>query len=146
MSSEEQTYKQGPQEHFPEWRTVIAADESLSSGLREAYRHMIEGFVRFCQQRGRLASVAAARECVELLQLERQPGPAQLQEWKNALNWFFRKGKQREETPLNGVPPLARADLGKTEWEKRLVRRIRTLHFSWRTEQTYRGWACGMAS
>ena len=46
---------------------------------------------------------------------------------------------------LTGVPPLARADLGQTPWERRLVEKIRVRHLSWRTEQTYRGWAWRLA-
>ncbi len=38
------------------------------------------------------------------------------------------------------MPPLAQKDLGKTHWERRLVQRVRTLHYQWRTEQTYRDW------
>jgi integron integrase len=42
---------------------------------------------------------------------------------------------------MSDVPSLGREDLGRTEWEQRLVRRLRSLHRQWRTEQTYRGWA-----
>src|SRR5258705_9302526 len=43
-------------------------------------------------------------------------------------------------TLFRSVPPLARSDLGRNDWEQRLVARLRMRHFSWRTEQTYRGW------
>ncbi|MCX7887856.1 MAG: integron integrase [Verrucomicrobiae bacterium] len=36
---------------------------------------------------------------------------------------------------------MAQRDLGKIDWERRLIQRVRTLHYQWRTEQTYRGWA-----
>ncbi|MDW8311034.1 MAG: integron integrase, partial [Verrucomicrobiales bacterium] len=42
---------------------------------------------------------------------------------------------------MSDVPTLGQADLGRTEWEQQLIRRLRSLHRSWRTEQTYRGWA-----
>jgi integron integrase len=32
-------------------------------------------------------------------------------------------------------------DLGKTDWEKKLIRTLRSRHYQWRTEQTYRQWA-----
>src|SRR5439155_24747331 len=41
---------------------------------------------------------------------------------------------------LKGVPPLARSDRGRNDWEHRLVPRLRLRHFPWRTEKTYRGW------
>ena len=37
--------------------------------------------------------------------------------------------------------PAPRNDLGATNWEKDLIRAIRTRGFLWRTEQTYRDWA-----
>ncbi|MEI6083909.1 MAG: integron integrase, partial [Verrucomicrobiota bacterium] len=39
------------------------------------------------------------------------------------------------------IPPPAAADLGKTEWETKLIRVLRSRHYQWRTEQTYRQWA-----
>jgi hypothetical protein len=87
-------------------------------------------------------TVASARKYVEVERLARQPGPAELQEWKEALNWYFRQGAvARTPVVMTGVPPLGRADTGRCDWERRLISRIRLLHYSWRTEQTYRGWA-----
>ncbi len=42
---------------------------------------------------------------------------------------------------MSDVPSLGQADLGRTDWEQRMIRRLRSLHYQWRTEQTYRGWA-----
>lgn len=38
-------------------------------------------------------------------------------------------------------PPLAATDLGGPEWERKLIRELRTRHYEWRTEQAYRMWA-----
>ena len=140
-----------------EWRNWLANDPLLSPGQRESYRRTLEGFDQFSLKRGSggasdsgpcapvRPSVALAREYVELQRLEQAPGPAQLQEWKEALNWLFRARRCPPGAVLTGVPPLGRADLGRTAWERRLVERIRVRHFSWRTEQTYRGWAWRLA-
>jgi len=61
--------------------------------------------------------------------------------WKEALNWFFRKARAHRAPALHGVPTLGRVDLGQTDWEGRLIQRLRELHYAWRTEETYRGWA-----
>jgi integron integrase len=124
---------------FADWARKLHADDSLTPGLRQVYRRTLEGFLQFCQQRQAGPSVALARAYVELAQLERGPSPAQLQEWKDGLNWFFHRGAASARA-LKGVLPLARSDLGRTFWEQRLVARLRLKHFSWRTEQTYRGW------
>jgi integrase len=63
-----------------------------------------------------------------------------LQESKDGLNWWFRRGREGLGSGLKGVPPLARSDLGQTDWEARLIARLRLKRFSWRTEQTCRGW------
>jgi Phage integrase, N-terminal SAM-like domain len=134
-----------------DWRHWLAQDASLTPGRRESYGRVLEGFDQFCLRRGGGAgaparpTVALAREFVELQRLGRTPGPARLQEWKEALNWLFRARRCPPGPVLTGVPPLGRADLGRTPWEKRLVEKIRVRHLSWRTEQTYRGWAWRLA-
>ncbi len=88
----------GPWADWPGW---LEADGLLSPGLRESYRRTLEGFDQFCRKRaqGQATSgtpgsqarltVALARDYVELQRLERAPGPAQLQEWKEARsNWL----------------------------------------------------------
>jgi len=88
-----------------DWRTWLANDARLTPGLREDYRRTLTSFEAFCLRRGTSgsaggatraparATVVLAREYVELQRLERAPGPAQLQGWKEALNWLFRKSK-----------------------------------------------------
>ena len=140
-----------------DWPGWLEADGLLSPGLRESYRRSLEGFEQFCRKRAQVqatsgtpaavarVTVELAREYMELQRLERAPGPAQLQEWKDALNWLFRCRRDQQRSVLTGVPPLGRADLGQTPWERRLVTTLRVRHLSWRTEQTYRGWAWRLA-
>jgi integron integrase len=125
---------------FPSWAPALAADESLSPGLREAYRQAVGQFLRFCAGRRVGPSVRLAREFVELWRLEQGPSPARLQEWKDGLNWYFRRGREVAAVVLRGVPPLGRADLGGPAWEVALIAYLRQRGRSWRTEQAYRGW------
>ena len=129
---------------FPNWAEVLAGDPAVSPGLRESYRPTIGAFLRFCRQRKSRATVAAARDYVEVVRLEWQPGPVQLQEWKAALNWFFR-ARRPGPAAAEGVPPLGKTDLGRADWERRLIQRLRLLHLAWRTEEAYRGWAWRLA-
>lgn len=124
------------------WPEALASAPGLSEPVRESYRRTLRVFEQFCQQHAGGASIASAREFVRQEQLAHRPGPSQLQECKEALNWYFRRGKPAPAPlVLTGVPPLARSDLGRSDWERRLISRLRLLHYSWRTEQTYRGWA-----
>ena len=136
----EENNRSGAAAVFPDWAARLAADGSLTPGLRESYRQTVAGFLAFCRGRQAGATVALAREYVELARLERAPSAGRLQEWKEALNWFFRRGRAATAAAAQGVPPLARNDLGRTDWEAGLIARVRQRHFSWRTEQTYRGW------
>ena len=125
---------------FPDWPARLAADASLSPGVQESYRVTLTRFLAFCRQRRAAATVGAAREFVELARLEAAPSAGRVQEWKEALNWFFRKGREARACALRGVPPLARKDLGGPAWEQALVAGLRERHLAWRTEETYRGW------
>ena len=148
----------GPgREESAAWRDWLASDQGLTAGRRESYERTLEGFEQFCLKRAAdrtsgggargavRPTVSLAREYVELQRLERAPGPAQLQEWKEALNWLFRCGRCPPSAERTGIPPLGRADLGRTSWERRRVEKLRVRHLSWRTEQTYRGWAWRLA-
>ena len=61
--------------------------------------------------------------------------------WRAGLNWYFRERRTALAPRPDGVPSLGRADVGAVEWERKLIERFRLLHYSWRTEQTYRDWA-----
>src|SRR5438477_11513984 len=65
--------------------------------------------------------------------------------WKDALNWFFRAGRQHTSVARGALPPLHQADTGAVPWEQRLIERVRIQHYAWRTEQTYRQWAWRLA-
>src|SRR4051812_11501653 len=93
------------------WKAALPGDSLLSPGLQEAYRRTIEGFAAYCGKKKGAATKELARAYIDLEQLERAPGPAQLQEWKDALNWYFRALKRRSRPlEITGIPPLARAD------------------------------------
>ena len=70
---------------FPYWAGALRADDSLSPGLRESYRRTLMDFLKFCQRRRAGATVALAREYMELARLEQAPSPARLQEWKDGF-------------------------------------------------------------
>ena len=84
--------------------------------------------------------MSLAREFVDLYRLEHAPSPTRFQQWKDALNWYFRYGREGAPGTRPSVPPLARTDLGATPWEAAFIAYLRQKGRSWRTEQTYRGW------
>ena len=52
---------------------------SSPTGRRESYRHTVTGFLAFCRRRQAHATVALAREYVELARLERAPSAGRRQ-------------------------------------------------------------------
>jgi integron integrase len=142
---------------FPQWSEALAHAQ-MPLPVRSQYRTALRNYFRFCKQTRQRATVPSARQFIQQLQVPRQLPAAQLPVWKAALNWFFRSARQAPRTtpspvarPLSpppavapvitGLPTLGAADLGKTEWERRLVQALRGGHYRWRTEQTYRAWA-----
>jgi hypothetical protein len=76
------------------WPKALASDPLISPGESEGYRRAIERFLDYCRQKACLPSAARAREYVEVARLEHAPGPVQLREWKDSLNWLFRQRKE----------------------------------------------------
>jgi integron integrase len=123
---------------FAHWRERLNA-EALSPPLRTAYVLAIEGYLDYCRQNRLSVSVESARAFMadaERRRLARQPAL-----WKEGLNWFFQNGPKVSGPHPPGVASLGGADLGRVEWEQRLIERLRLNHYAWRTEQTYREWA-----
>lgn len=147
---------------FPQWAELLGRAD-LPAGTRGQYRAAILQYLRFCKASRQPVTVVSARQFMQAPEAGRLAA-AQLAAWKAGLNWFFRaagrqssagaragssKSTDGADAPLAGVagpvmtglPSLAAADLGKTEWEQRLIRALRGRQYRWRTEETYRGWA-----
>jgi integron integrase len=134
---------------FPDWSDVLA-QTGLAAWVRQQYREALFEYLRFRQR----ATIDSARRFIEQIQQQRRLTESQLAGWKQALNWFFsqagrqqqaggREVSSRPKHPavMRDVPSLGAADMGKTDWEQKLIRELRGRHYRWRTEQTYRGWA-----
>lgn len=125
---------------FREWAQALD-HEPVEQKKRKLYRHTILGYLHFCKTSGRPVSIASARAFVENKEKRESRITIDKSVQKEALNWFFKHASSEKSYLPNDVPPLAKADMGKTDWERKMIRRIRNLHLQWRTEQTYRGWA-----
>ena len=142
---------------FPQWAEVLAQAD-MPPATRAQYQTALFSFLRFCKQTRQRATVDSARSFIRDLQASGRLGVLELAAWKPALNWFFRTAHQSAKTGPNsmapqrrfhapgepvirGLPTVGATDLGKTEWERRLIQELRCRHYRWRTEQVYRGWA-----
>ncbi len=117
---------------FSHWREMLN-QTSLGGGTRRSYAEAIDSYLQYCAMTNLRVDVKSARGFM-VDRTRRFPGP-ELPVWKAGLNWYFGEGRK----VLAARP--GHADLGATEWERKLIERLRLLHYSWRTEQTYRDWA-----
>jgi integron integrase len=128
---------------FSRWLEALRQSE-LPEVAKDSHRHEIRAFLHHCHVQHRAASVMAVREYLGTRQ-----GQAASRS-REALSWFFKEARRGRPGPRRaappdpnslGVPSGAARDLGGADWERDLVTAIRTAGFSWRTEETYRGWA-----
>ncbi len=152
---------------FPGWADALRRVR-LPALIRQQYQTALIQYLRFCKQSHQRATVDSARQFMHETESLRRLGLSQQQTWRDALNWFFEEAGRQTSEPLVGtavpavrpqettrragtarptnpvmtdVPTLGAADLGTTDWERRLVSELRGRHYSWRTEKTYREWA-----
>ena len=125
---------------FPQWHECL--DNSGFDHLQKlSYRDKIIKYLGFCKTENKRVTLSSARQFADYYKLRYQPKPSDIAELKEAIKWFFSEARKFRSAAFRDLPLPAQADLGSTDWEKRLVRRLRNLHYLWRTEQTYRGWA-----
>jgi hypothetical protein len=123
---------------FTNWREALNRS-TANQAVRGGYAWAISGYLDYCRLNGISVTVESARgNMAEVTRrgLARNPGL-----WKKAINWYFAEGRKSCAARPNHVPSLGQADTGRTDWERRMIERLRLGHYSWRTEQTYREWA-----
>lgn len=127
-----------PEILFANWRETLHLS-GLGRSNQRNYEQAIEAYLHYCAGTGQSVTVQTARGFMS--DAARRGLTDQKEEWQKALNWFFREGRKTGTPRPEGVPTPGNADTGQTQWESRLIERLRINHYSWRTERTYREWA-----
>ena len=179
---------------FPEWGEALA-QLKIGDEAKEAVRHGVYAYLRWCKQKRTFACIATAKTYIfEVEAAGNNPN-------KPALRWFFQAAQKAKEgrpnqadgsadsqramagkgaeghptgssdlqqgatkgmvDPKDGTasavplqekkevrpmePAAAAKDTGTSDWERKLVEVLRARGMSWRTEETYRGWAVRFA-
>lgn len=138
---------------FPDWASILEADSTLGASERTARRSAIVAYLSFLKRDHLRASLASAKAFID----ETERSGTAMEPIREALRWFFRTAKPHARKGISKAtaePPSSRevsealtvihpegSDAGKTDWERKLVERLRVRHYRWRTEQTYRDWA-----
>jgi len=125
--------------HFPQWAEHLAAADDLPEPLRLGHAVTLRWYFAYCRRQQRATSFDSARAFLADIEQARQPAPAQLEQWKEALRWFFRQARAAGR----GVAPSPRSAAVPPGdgWPEAVRRMLRLRHYSYRTEQTYLDWA-----
>ncbi|HEY0966438.1 MAG TPA: integron integrase [Opitutaceae bacterium] len=136
---------------FPNWQEALISEVPEPS-TRARHCRAIIAFLGHCKRARCPASIIVAKGYIQSLAEQAQPDA------REALRWFYRaavRSKSAHTLPVRWTPagapsaahvPLpAHQDTGGADWERDLIRAIRTRGFLWRTEKTYREWATRFA-
>jgi hypothetical protein len=141
------------------------AQAALPERNKHSFAITIRWYLSFCR-RGRVGvTVQSARDFIAWAQAEKQAQPWQIEEWKEAINWFFREAKAAAKGIQTGTPatkvknPTFNAQHstpnipGKERsgpeplrsretpaWKTAFLTVVRRRHYSYRTEQSYLVW------
>lgn len=133
---------------FGEWRAVLEGDVELDRQQKAEYRRGIGAYLGYLKESRQRATLATAKTFFD-------SGGGE--DWaREGLRWFFRAAAKRGDGVVKSsgratkvelghdLPPAQivpeKMDRGESEWERKLVARLRVMHYQWRTEQTYREW------
>jgi hypothetical protein len=87
--------------------------------------------------------VQSARDFIAWATAQKQPQPWQVEDWKEAIRWFFRTAKELsaiDVTPDSGVW-LPEASQGWPEWKVAFLTTLRRRKYSYRTDALSEKWA-----
>jgi len=79
--------------HFPNWPEMLSASQ-LPGRQKHSFEITIRWYLSFCRRARVEAHVESARDFIALATEQKQPQPWQVEEWKEAIRWFFRAAKE----------------------------------------------------
>jgi len=137
-------------------RTLCESD--LSEQLKNAYAITIRWYLSYCQRLQCGISCDSARLFVDKAKRNRPHVPERaVEQWKTALNWFFRHLKKPDDASLRegsseerllvtpGANKTMRLKTGEPVWRMKMLTVLRRRQMSYRTETTYVGWVLRFA-
>ncbi len=130
--------------HFPNWDAVLERAK-LPDRLKRTFQITIRWYLSFCRRSRAGVNHESARGFIEWAQQEKQPEAWQLEEWKEAIRWFYRAAKSAqplEHCPGKEIPQVSVAPepAGTPAWKSAFLTVVRRRHYSYRTEQSYLVW------
>ncbi len=148
------TPKPGTAVHFPDWPAVLA-ESDLPPKVRARYGIVLRWYLSFCRRSRVSADFESARAFVDWAVREKNARPQLAEQWREAIRWFFQQARRRTgaapqfkrpEVQISGAaranpnPGSPSVKESAAKWEADLRCRLRVLHYSYRTEESYVGW------
>ena len=78
---------------FGEWRNALRRSQ-FSARQKQSFEITLRWYLGFCRRGRAEVTVQSARDFIDWAQGEKTPQPWQIEQWKEALNWFFSQAKQ----------------------------------------------------
>jgi hypothetical protein len=132
---------------FPEWPQALACAQ-LPERQKHSFAITIRWYLGFCRRARGEVSFQSARDFIAWAVQEKGPQPWQVEEWKEAIRWFFRAAKPKGQKPPEGANPveenqpvwLPEKGAGWPEWKREFLTTVRRRRYSYRTEESYLVW------
>jgi integron integrase len=89
--------------HFPDWPAHLA-QAPLTDRQQHSFAITIRWYLGFCRRGRGGVNHQSARDFIAWVQQTKQPQSWRLEQWKEALRWFFRSAKAASGRPVEGHP------------------------------------------
>jgi integron integrase len=142
---------------FPNWEQALSRID-LPERRKQSWTITIRWFLSFCRRGRAPVTAQSARDFVAWAQAQKQRPAWMIEEWKNALRWFFQSAPRSGSAKGNCVKAdaasrekvggaMAREEVRPTggpgevsSWKEAFLTVVRRRHYSFRTEQSYLVW------
>lgn len=132
---------------FSEW-SIVLQSEPFPSRQKESFATVIRWYLSFCKRARVRVTKQSARDFIAAAEGQKHPNPKQLESWKEAIRWFFRRANsltKSQSRPQTSFPkPLIEGgqqeSLGPESWRQEFFRVVRIRYYSYATERSYGSW------
>jgi hypothetical protein len=117
---------------FPDWPERLA-QAALPDRQKQSFAITLRWYLSFCRRSRGGVNVQSARDFIAWAQQTKRPEPWKLENWREAIRWFFREaqatGAAREHA-VSAPHPEARPDAGHAPWKTAFLTTLRRRHYS----------------
>ena len=124
---------------FPHWPEALAAS-SLPQSQKISFGITIRWCLSFCRRSRIHVTHQSARDFIAFATREKQAEKWQIEQWKEALRWFFREANRKERVDIQGKTAAEGESRQEPAWKTAVLKVIRRRNYSYRTEESYVFW------